>query len=259
MELGYEKLSSGKQITRQFAADGSLQMEMHFYGVLDIAIQWNYIDGMKSSELYFVKRRMVGRRTYEKARVAYSDMPGADDAIADEGAEMLALMRKQQRTNKAEAERRLAQSAEAKYPRPASTNWLRVMAGERAHLVEFTSRDWKVLSKERNAIPAGRDWLDLFGFGRAFEGDSVADGLIVGYEVSGNRESMLTASRKLLEEVRAYTPQMPDPTWGHFSVRKKPKPRKPKPIVWPEVLPALIEFLESLTDVEMVKVFNHHR
>ncbi len=76
-----EQLASGKVILRHFGEDGSLVDEQHVYGVLDIGIRYDFEAGGKTSETYFAKRRLVSRRIYEKARVAYPDMPPADDAI----------------------------------------------------------------------------------------------------------------------------------------------------------------------------------
>ena len=86
----HEQLPSGKVIMRLFADDGTLLEERHTYGVLDIGIQYDFSEGAKIAETYFAKRRIVGRRTYEKARVAYADMPPADAASEDFGASLLA-------------------------------------------------------------------------------------------------------------------------------------------------------------------------
>jgi len=120
----------------------------------------------------------------------------------------MTLLRQQERRNKAESEKRLAESAESQYPRLASTNWLRIISGEQAHLVLFASRDWEVLSRDRS-IPIGEEWLQLFGFHQPPPGKagSVAEGLVVGYEVTGNRQAMLQASLQLLQEVQAYVPR----------------------------------------------------
>ena len=78
----YEKLSSGKTIIRRYDDnDGSLVEETHGYGILEIAIKYTFSKGVKTDELYFAKRRMVSRRTYEKARIDYADMPPADGTI----------------------------------------------------------------------------------------------------------------------------------------------------------------------------------
>ena len=257
----HEQLPSGKVIMRRFADDGTLLEEQHTYGVLDIGIQYDFSKGVKIAETYFAKRRMVGRRTYEKSRVAYPDMPSADAVSEDFGASLLREARKQQRQNKAEAERRLAESAESRFPRPASTNWLRVIAGEKSHLVLFASRDWKVLSRERN-IPTGREWLHVFGFDGTLcgtgEGGSVAKGLEVGFEVTSNREAMLNASRRLLTEVSEFAANPPEISRWRGSVRPRRKPRPMPPLAWPTVLPPLIEFLSALQE-PTVTIFNHHR
>jgi len=257
----HEQLPSGKMIIRHFGDDGTLVEEQHTYGVLDIGIKYSFSAGVKVDETYFSKRRMVGRKTYEKARLAYPDMPPADMAVEDFGALLLRDARKQQRQNKAEAEKRLAESAESRFPRPSTTNWLRVISGEKSHLVLFASRDWKVLSRERS-IPTGRDWLHVFGFdgtlGGAGGSGSVAKGLEVGFEVTGNREAMLKASRQLLTEVSEFAANPPETSRWSGSVRPRRKARRMPPIAWPAVLPALIEFLSALQETT-VTIFNHHR
>jgi hypothetical protein len=255
----HEQLPSGKLILRHFGVDGSLIDEQHTYGVLDIGIRFDFEAGVKVAEKYFSKRRLVSRRTYEKLRIAYPDMPLADNAAEDFGSLLLQGIRKEQRQNKSEAQRRLAESAESQFPRPVSTNWLRVIAREKSHLLIFASRDWKVLAKER-AIPTGREWLRLFGFSGTSKGAGgrVAQGLQVGYEVLGKREAMLNASRLLLGEVNAFAANPPETTRWSGSIRPRPKPRKMPGLAWPTILPPLIEFLSNLQDAT-VKIFNHHR
>ena len=188
-------------------------------------------------------------------------MPPADNGIEDFGSLLLQGVRKQQQQNKADAERRLAESAESRFPRPASTNWFRVISGEKSHLVLFASRDWKVLARERT-IPTGREWLHLFGFdgtlGGAGSTGSVAKGLEVGFEVTSNREAMLNASRLLLAEVKAFAANPLETSRWSGSIRPRPKPRRQPPIAWPTVLPPLIEFLADLQK-PTVKIFNHHQ
>lgn len=84
-----ERLATGKKVIRQFDASGNLVQEMHAYGSMDIGITMYFAGGVKSSEIYFNKRRMVGRPAYEKARLAYPDMPAADGAVEDFGADLL--------------------------------------------------------------------------------------------------------------------------------------------------------------------------
>lgn len=259
-EFKHEQLPSGKLIFKHFV-DGALIEEHHTYGVLEIGIRYDFEAGVKVAESYFANRRTVGRRTYEKARVAYPDMPPADLTVEDFGASLLSLARKQQRQNNAEAEMRLAESAESRFPRPASTNWLRVIAGEKAHLVVFASRDWKVLSRERS-IPTGGEWLHQFGFDGPQDGGSgtgsVAKGLEVGFGVAGDRETMLSASRRLLVEVNAFVASPPEVSRWSGSVRPRRQPRPKPPLAWPTVLPPLIEFLSALQE-PAVKIWNHHR
>lgn len=251
----HEQLLSGKLVIKHFGEDGSLVDEQHTYGVLDIGIKFDFRAGVKVDEMYFSKRRIVSRRTYEKARTAYPDMPAADSSTEDSGSLLLQMARKQRRQNKAEAERRLAESAESRFPRPASTNWLRVIAGEKSHLVIFASRDWKALSSERT-IPTGREWLRLFGFDGT--GGGVAKGLEIGFEVTGDRKAMLNVSQSLLNDVNAFAANPPETTRWSGSIRPRPKPRKVPELAWRKVLPPLIEFLSGLQDAT-VKIFNHHR
>lgn len=253
-----EQLPSGKKIQREFDQAGGLERELHGYGFLDIMIQYDFSNGIKTDETYFVKRRMVSRRSYEKARLAYADMPPADETIEDWGKLLLSGLRKQQKQNKLEAEQRLAASAESRYPRPDSTNWLRVISGEQAHLVIFASRDWKVLSRE-STIRTGRHWLQLFGFhGTPNTKVSVAKGVENGFEVPGDREAMLEASRLLLKEVNAFVLNPPETSRWSGSIRPRPKPRPKPPLAWPIVLPPLIAFLSDLRE-SSVKIFNHHQ
>ena len=188
-------------------------------------------------------------------------MPQADNAIEDFGSTLLQMARKQQRQNKAEAERRLAESAESRFPRPSSTNWLRVISGEQSHLVLFASRDWKVLSRERT-IPVGREWLHVFGFDGTIGGlggsGSVAKGLEVGFEVIGNRNAMLEVSRRLLSEVTEYAANPPKVSHWSGSVQPRRKPKRMPPVAWLTVLPPLIEFLSALEE-PTATIFNHHR
>jgi hypothetical protein len=254
----HEQLPSGKVILRRFGEDGSVVEEQHSYGLLDIGIKFGFKDGVKLDETYFCKGALVSRRSYERARVAYADMPPADHAVEDFGGLLLHDVRRQQRQNKAEAERRLGESAEARFPRPTSTNWLRVIAGDKSHLVVFASRDWKVLSRERT-IPTGREWLRLFGFHGPGDGAGiVAKGFEVGYEVTGDREAMLNASRLLLTEVGAFVMNPPEISRWSGSIHPRPKPRKPPVLAWLTVLPPLIEFLSGSQE-PTVKIFNHHR
>ena len=258
MEPRFEKLASGKTILREFASDGSLVREMHSYGRrLDVAIDIQFEQGKKVEERYFSKGRMVSRRTYEKVRLSFPDMPSADFDLDDVSGALVTEVRRDGRRRKAEAERRLERSAESRFARPASTNWLRIISRNDAHLVEFESRDWKALLREK-ALPTGRTWLTLFGFDGPLTGSSVAEGPITGYEIPGRREEMLDASRRLLEEVQRFTPEARDPTWGAFHFRKRSKPRKPKQLSWARLLPAIIEFLERLC-VPTVTIFNNHR
>lgn len=257
-DFKHEQLPSSKMIMRHFGPDGSLVYEQHTHGILEIGIRYDLDATGKPLETYFSKRRMVGRRTYEKARVAYPDMPAANQTAEDFGASLLRGARRQQRRNQAEAAQRLAQSEESRFPRPPSTNWLRGIASGSAHLVIFASRDWKLLAREWT-IPTGKEWLDVFGFsGTPGTTSSVMKGLETGFEVPGDRAAMLDASQRLLKEVIAYVQNPPEISRWSGSIRPRPKPRKPPSLAWPTVLPPLIEFLSKLQE-PAVKIFNHHR
>jgi hypothetical protein len=101
----HENLPSGKNIRRSFNVDGSLHQETHSYGIIDIAIQYTFKDTKKIEETYFAKRNLVSRKTYEKVRAAYSDMPPADNALKDWGAKLLKGMAEEKRLHRAEAEK----------------------------------------------------------------------------------------------------------------------------------------------------------
>jgi len=121
--------------------------------------------------------------------------------------------------------------------------------------VVFSSRDWKVLLREPR-IPMGRHWLRTFGFDGP-PGSTVAQGLQIGYEVTGDRNVMLEDSRLLLPQVVAFASDPTPPSYFHGSIRPRKPPRK-HVLASPSVLPPLIEFLAGLTEAS-VKIFNHHR
>ena len=259
----YERLPSGRDIRRRFNPDGSLREETHGYGVVNIAIKFAYENGVKCGETYLANGRLVSRRSYEKARANYPDMPAPDTTLEDWGAGLLKDMRTQQKQRRLEKSRRLAESDESRFPRAASTNWLRVIAKDRAHLVIFASRDWKMLARE-GPIPCGRHWLRAFGFGGASRNRTtsaesiVAKGLEIGFEVTGDRAEMLELSKALLNEVVQYANNPPEVSCFQGSIRPRRKPRPAQAPAWPAVLPPLIEFLSGLSE-EKVKIFNHHQ
>jgi hypothetical protein len=86
-----EHLPSGKVVLRTLDAEGRLVQEMHSYGVLEIACTMEFAADKKIGESYIVKKRVAGRARYEKARVDYPDMPEADTALHDTGAELIRL------------------------------------------------------------------------------------------------------------------------------------------------------------------------
>ena len=87
---------------REFADDGSLVKESHIYGSLDIGIVFKFNVGVKIEETYFSKRRLVSRRTCEKARIGYNDMPPADATLEDWGAELLHGVAEERQRHRAE-------------------------------------------------------------------------------------------------------------------------------------------------------------
>lgn len=101
-----EDFPSGKKVIRTIDDDGSLSSEMHSYGMLDIAVNMEYSNGQKTTETYYVKKRLAGRKRYEKARLDYPDMPSADDAMADTGAELIKLVGKEKKQKAAANKRR---------------------------------------------------------------------------------------------------------------------------------------------------------
>ena len=101
-----EELPSGKKVIRTFDDDGGLLSEMHSYGMLDIAVNMEFSNGQKTEETYFVKKRLAGRKRYEKARGGYPDMPPADNALADSTAELIKLAGREKKQKAAANKRR---------------------------------------------------------------------------------------------------------------------------------------------------------
>src|SRR5689334_2161798 len=114
IESHHETLASGKRILRQFDGRIGLQLEMHYYD--DIAMECKFVNGNKTAENYFVKNRLVSRRSYERARLKYGDMPVPDVSFPDIGGELQKMM---------SAERRAAAAARKTHipdPERASKN-----------------------------------------------------------------------------------------------------------------------------------------
>lgn len=84
-----ETFPSGKAVIREFDEAGRPIREMHSYGTLDIGITLEFQNGVKTNEMYFAKRRMVTRKSYDKHRANYPDMPAPDSFIEDLGADLL--------------------------------------------------------------------------------------------------------------------------------------------------------------------------
>lgn len=113
-DSGYQQLPSGKTIMRDFAPDGSLAEETHVYGSLDIGIASVFINGAKIEETYFYKGKLVGRRTYEKARIKYPDMPEPDAAMEDWGTEILRGVAEEKSEHNLESKRHKPNSGKAR-------------------------------------------------------------------------------------------------------------------------------------------------
>jgi hypothetical protein len=109
-----QQLPSGKKIFRAIDADGQLIREDQMYGMLDIGITSEFIDGVKASETYFVNRRMVSRKRYEKTRTMYADMPVADTGVEDFGDELTKLARAERRQKRQAAKNRKADPERAR-------------------------------------------------------------------------------------------------------------------------------------------------
>lgn len=93
-------LPSGKQITLTLGAQGNLVSESHGYGILQFSLQREFSGGHAESETYYRNRRLIARAAYEKARVAYPDMPAADPALPDHAADTLRWLRSESRRKK---------------------------------------------------------------------------------------------------------------------------------------------------------------
>ncbi|MGD0060148.1 MAG: hypothetical protein ABSD58_12100 [Verrucomicrobiia bacterium] len=107
----HERLPSGKVVIKHFGEDGTLVAETHTYGCIDISIQYNFKTESKFRETYFVKSRLVSRRSYENARSAYTDMPPSDGSLEDGCAELLS---KERRRRSVEAKRRRLDADQAR-------------------------------------------------------------------------------------------------------------------------------------------------
>src|SRR5262245_39563197 len=94
---------SRKVIMRDFAPDGSLIKEVHMYGLLEIGIEYDFRAGTKILETYFCRKKLVGRRTYEKARAKYPNMPEPDTKIEDWGADLLGMIANERKQHSLEA------------------------------------------------------------------------------------------------------------------------------------------------------------
>jgi hypothetical protein len=108
----HQQLPSGKQIIRNFNAEGQMFSETHSYG-LDISIHSQFRAGVKTSETYIVNKRLVSRRRYDQVREAYPDMPPSDPNVEDVGAELLKAMRDERRQRSKAARSHVPDGTEA--------------------------------------------------------------------------------------------------------------------------------------------------
>ncbi|MES2036385.1 MAG: hypothetical protein V4495_00985 [Pseudomonadota bacterium] len=77
-----EKLPSGKCIRKEFDRHGKQWSERHWYGIMDIMIDIEFTCSQPIVS-YMVKKKMASKKKYEFARVAYPDMPAADQNTED--------------------------------------------------------------------------------------------------------------------------------------------------------------------------------
>lgn len=105
--------ASGLERTRRYDAQMQLIEETHGYGI-QILCTKGYQAGLKISEVYICNKRLVTRRSYEKARQAYPDMPIADASLHDSSAALNKLL-KLERT----LQRQLASSHQPDHTRAA--------------------------------------------------------------------------------------------------------------------------------------------
>ncbi len=97
-EFHFETLASGKQIRREFDGSNTLQRETQSYGMLDIGVQFNFLKGKKTGETYFVRKKLAARRSYQRARSKYSDMPPPDVSFRDFGGELQRMIAAERKT-----------------------------------------------------------------------------------------------------------------------------------------------------------------
>ena len=100
----HEELPTGKKIIRQLDEEGQLRTESHIYGLLDIGMTRAYEHGSVAMETYFLKKRMVSRKRYEKAIEDFPDMPAPNVDLEDFGGELLKDVRKERRQKAKDAE-----------------------------------------------------------------------------------------------------------------------------------------------------------
>lgn len=91
---------AGKRTTVEFDENGVKIQEIHSYAT-DI-ILFIAFSGNERSETYIHKNRLISRKTYEKVRMAFPEMPPADSSLEDQNAELLKLVGKQKKMKRSE-------------------------------------------------------------------------------------------------------------------------------------------------------------
>jgi hypothetical protein len=109
----YEQLPTGKTVFRHFWNGGIHGEEMHAYGVVEISITYSFHNGKKIGERYMVRKRLVSRKAYEKARPKYPDMPAADGSVEDVSGELLQMVAKERKASREEAKHHKQDPGEA--------------------------------------------------------------------------------------------------------------------------------------------------
>ena len=85
-------LASGCELLRRYDAQMQLVEEIYGYGI-HILLTRCYQNGQKISETYLYHKRLVSKRSYEKARLDYPDMPAADASLHDTAAALNKLIK----------------------------------------------------------------------------------------------------------------------------------------------------------------------
>jgi len=93
-----ETAPSGTVIRREFDPQGVLTEEFHNHGkILGFAIIRKYRDGSPVEETYFRNRRLISRKSYVRHMADFPDMPAPTLGLYDLGADLQALVTRDQR------------------------------------------------------------------------------------------------------------------------------------------------------------------